>query len=183
MLELNNSPFPVIKTERLLLRSLEISDAPEILFLRSDETVMQYIDRERIKSPEDAEQFIQKLKDGVETNENILWVICLKDEPNTLIGNIGYWRFQLPHYRAEVGYMLHPDHWNKGIMKEALEAVIVYGFDTIKLHSIEARITPENIASGKLLEKTGFTREAYFKEDYFYNGRFIDTAVYSLLTK
>lgn len=183
MLELNNSPFPVIKTERLLLRSVENSDAPELLFLRSDETVMQYIDRERMKSLEDAEQFIQKLKDGIETNENILWVICLKDKPNTLIGNIGYWRFQLPHYRAEVGYMLHPDFWNKGIMKEALEAVIAYGFDIIKLHSIEARINTGNIASARLLEKTGFIREAYFKEDYFYNGRFIDTAVYSMLAK
>ncbi len=183
MIELNNSPFPVIKTERLLLRSVEKSDAPEMLFLRSDETVMQYIDRDRIKSIEDAETFILKLKESVETNENILWVICFQDQPDTLIGNIGYWRIQIPHSRAEVGYLLHPDHWNKGIMKEALKAVIQYGFDIMKLHSIEARINPENIASGKLLEKTGFTREAYFKEDYFYNGRFRDTAVYSLLIK
>ena len=183
MPELNNFPFPVIKTERLLLRSIEKPDTPELLFLRSDETVMQYIDRERMKSLEDAELFIHKLQEGVETNENILWVICLSEDPDKMIGNIGFWRFQLPHYRAEVGYMLHPDFWNKGIMKEALEAVIVYGFDTIKLHSIEARITPENIASAKLLEKTGFIREAYFKEDYFYNGRFRDTAVYSMLAK
>jgi len=183
MLELNFSPFPEIRTERLLLRSLEISDAPEMLFLRSDETVMQYIDRERIKSLEDAELFIQKLKDGIALNENILWVISLLDEPNTMIGNIGFWRIQLQHYRAEVGYLLHPKYWNKGIMKEALEVVDQYGFEKMKLHSIEARINADNIASGKLLEKAGFTREAYFKEDYCYNGRFIDTAVYSLLTK
>ena len=68
-------------------------------------------------------------------------------------------------------------------MKEAIEAVNKYGFENMKLHSIEARINPENIASGKVLEKTGYIREAYFKEDYYYNGRFIDTAVYSLLAK
>ena len=183
MLELNFSPFPVLKTERLLLRSLEISDAPEMLFLRSDETVMQYIDRERTKTLEDAEIFIQKLKDSIDTNENILWVISLPDHPNTMIGTIGFWRIQLPHYRAEIGYVLHPGYWNKGIMKEAIEAVNKYGFTNMKLHSIEARINPENIASGKVLEKTGYIREAYFKEDYYYNGRFIDTAVYSLLAK
>jgi len=183
MLELNNTPFPLIQTERLLLRSLNIADATEMLFLRSDETVMQYIDRERIKTIEDAVAFIQKLKDSIDSNENILWVISLLDQPGTMIGNIGFWRIQLPHSRAEVGYLLHPDHWHQGIMKEALEAVIEYGFKTMNLHSIEARINPDNIASGKLLEKTGFTREAYFKEDYYYNGRFIDTAVYSLLTK
>ena len=183
MLELNFSPFPVLKTERLLLRSLEISDAPEMLFLRSDETVMQYIDRERTKTLEDAEIFIQKLKDSIDTNENILWVISLPDHPNTMIGTIGFWRIQLPHYRAEIGYVLHPGYWNKGIMKEAIEAVNKYGFENMKLHSIEARINPENIASGKVLEKTDYIREAYFKEDYYYNGRFIDTAVYSLLAK
>ena len=68
-------------------------------------------------------------------------------------------------------------------MKEALLRVIDYGFSTMKLHSIEAHINPENAASGFLLEKSGFTREAYFKEDFFFNGRFIDTAVYSLLSK
>jgi ribosomal-protein-alanine N-acetyltransferase len=52
----------------------------------------------------------------------------------------------------------------------------------MKLHSIEAHVNPNNIASIKLLEKNGFIREAYFKEDYFYDGKFLDTAVYSLLT-
>jgi ribosomal-protein-alanine N-acetyltransferase len=53
----------------------------------------------------------------------------------------------------------------------------------MNLHSIEANINPENIASRKLLEKTGFVREAYFKENYFFNGKFIDSEIYSLLNK
>ena len=66
-------------------------------------------------------------------------------------------------------------------MKEALLAVINFGFTEMKLHSIEAHINPENTASGSILEKSGFIREAYFKEDFFFGGKFIDTAVYSLL--
>ncbi len=77
--------------------------------------------------------------------------------------------------------MLHSDHWRKGIMKEALMAVIPYGFLEMNLHSIEARINPGNDASDAILRSVGFVREAYFKEDYFFNGKFLDTAIYSLL--
>jgi ribosomal-protein-alanine N-acetyltransferase len=79
--------------------------------------------------------------------------------------------------------MLYPDFWNKGLMKEALEAVINFGFNNMHLHSIEAHINPANAASAGILEKMGFIREAYFKEDYFFRGEFFDSAVYSLLNK
>ena len=152
MLEINFAPFPEIKTERLLLRCIKKSDAPELLFLRSDETVMQYIDREKTKSLEEAEAFVQKITDSLLANEGILWAISLQEDPEILIGTMGFWRLIKQHYRAEVGYMLHPAHWNKGITQEALQAVIHYGFNAMKLHSIEAHINPENTASGKLLE-------------------------------
>jgi ribosomal-protein-alanine N-acetyltransferase len=183
MLEINFSPFPEIKTERLLLRSIRKSDAPELLFLRSDEKVMQYIDRERTKTLEEAEEFVQKISDTLYANEGIMWAISLKEDPDTLIGTIGFWRLIKQHYRAEVGYMLHPAHWNKGITQEALLSIIPYGFNTMNLHSIEAHINPDNTASAKLLEKCGFIREAYFKEDFYFRGKFIDSAVYSLLKK
>ena len=183
MLELNFSPFTEINTERLLLRCIKKSDAPTLLFLRSDETVMQYIDREKTKSLEEAEAFVAIVLETLKKNEGIMWAICLKNEPDKLIGTIGYWRFLKQHYRAEVGYMLHPNQWNKGIMKEALLAVVDFGFKVIKLHSIEAHINPENTASGILLEKAGFIREAYFKEDFCFRGKFIDSAVYSILNK
>jgi ribosomal-protein-alanine N-acetyltransferase len=181
MLELDFFPFPEIKTERLLLRRMTDADTPEILFLRSDETVMKYIDREKTKSPEEALAFIQKVNSTIDNNECIMWAITLQENPNALIGNISFWRILNQHYRAEIGYMLHPNFWNKGIMKEALLAAIAFGFSQMKLHSIEAHINPDNEASGKLLEKAGFVREAYFKEDFCFRGKFIDTAVYSLL--
>jgi ribosomal-protein-alanine N-acetyltransferase len=51
----------------------------------------------------------------------------------------------------------------------------------MKLHSVEANVNPSNASSIGLLEKCGFVREAYYRENYFYNGRFMDSAVYSLL--
>ncbi len=180
-MELNFSPFPEISTDRLLLRRMTKEDGRQLFLLRSDDRVMQYIGREKTKSVEDAEAFITLINGSVDANESIMWAIALLNDPATMIGTICYWNIQPEHYRAETGYMLHPAHWNQGIMKEALSAVIKYGFDKMDLHSIEAQINPENMASGKLLENTGFVREAYFKENYCFRGRFFDTEVYSLL--
>lgn len=177
------SPFPEIKTQRLLLRRMTETDAPELLLLRSDDSVMQYIGREKTKSLEEAKEFIQKINSSITANESIFWAVALQNDPGTMIGTICFWNILKEHYRAEVGYMLNPAHWNRGIMKEALLAVTDYGFGVIKLHSIEARMNPDNKASGVVLEKTGFIREAYFKEDFYFRGRFSDTAVYSLLAK
>ncbi len=66
-------------------------------------------------------------------------------------------------------------------MQEALTAVLEYGFRTIGLHSVEANVDKENLASIRLLERNNFTREAHFKENYYFNGRFIDSVIYSLL--
>lgn len=183
MLRINNNPFPEIKTKRLLLRKMTKADAPELFFLRTDDHVMQYIGREKTKTVEEAEAFIEKINASVDADESIMWAIALLNDPGTMIGTICYWNILKDHFRAEVGYVLHPGHWNKGLMKEALLSVIDYGFTEMKLHSIEGQINPENIVSGILLEKCGFTREAYFKENFYFRDRFYDSAVYSLLAR
>ena len=79
------------------------------------------------------------------------------------------------------GYALHPDQQGKGLMQEAMTAVLEYGFKIMKLHSIEANVNPNNLSSIKLLVRNNFVREAYYKENYFFDGKFYDSAIYSLL--
>ncbi|HMC99695.1 MAG TPA: GNAT family N-acetyltransferase [Ferruginibacter sp.] len=183
MLELDFTPFPEISTQRLLLRKIEMTDAAAIMAMRSDEIVMQYIDRELITSIEAAEAWIQKVVDSLNNNSGINWAITLKEDPTKQIGTIGFWRLIKEHFRAEIGYMLNRNYWRMGIMKEAIPAVNEFGFKKMGLHSIEAHINPANKASAAILEATGFKREAYFKEDYYFHGKFLDTAIYSLLDK
>ena len=183
MLQPNFTPFPELATERLLLRRVTMEDAPEIFFLRSDPIVLQFLSKEPAATIKEAEDFVVKVNNDTDNNESILWVIALKEAPGKVIGSIGYWRMTKEHYRSEIGYVLNPQYWRKGIMKEAIMKVLDYGFNKIGLHSVEARINPDNIASASVLESTGFAREAYFKEDFCHREKFEDTAVYSRLNK
>lgn len=181
MLEINFTPFPVLSSERLLLREIAATDVDRLHTLRSDPTSMKYLDKAPLKDKEEAQALLDKMLADVDTNNAIIWAIALKDKPSLLIGTISFWRIMKEHYRAELGYMLLPDYFNKGYMTEAINTANAYAFSTIKLHSIEAHINPDNAASAAILLKTGFIKEAHFKEDFYYNGKFLDTAVYSLL--
>lgn len=182
MLEFNFSPFPTIETERLLLRRITNDDVNEIFELRSNPETMKYIPRPLVKNNEDALAHIAMIEEKIETNVGVNWAITLKDNPK-LLGIIGFYRMQPENYRAEIGYMLLPDFHGKGIIPEAVNRLNRYGFDDLKLHSIEAVIDPENFASEKVLQKCGFVKEAHFKESEFYEGRFLDKVIYSLLDK
>ena len=181
MLSPNFSPFPELSTDRLLLRQMTLSDAPGVQRVRSDTEVMKYINRPLTLTLEDAENWIKIVIETLEKNEGITWTICLKALPAEHIGNIGLWRIEKENYRAEIGYMLEPSYQGRGIMYEALQKIVDYGFNEMKLHSIEAHINPANAASAALLKKADFVQEAYFKENYCLRGEFTDTAVYSKL--
>ncbi|WP_316770579.1 GNAT family N-acetyltransferase [Pedobacter frigiditerrae] len=181
MLQLNFSTFPNLETERLILRSHAISDAETLFALRNNEDVMRFIHRERQKTVKEIEDFISSFNEGCKQGQQLAWVIALKENPKQMIGSIGYWRTNLANYRAEIGYMLHPDYWRKGIISEALIKTIDFGFKEMKLHSIQANIDPENDASRQILIKHGFVKEAHFKEDFYFQGKFLDSEIYSLL--
>ena len=180
MLQVDFLPFPDLETDRLLLRQIVLADAVEILALRSDDRVMQFIGRPKMSSVEEARTWIEKFDTALAQNEGITWAITLKTDKK-LVGTIGFWRLEKEHYRAEIGYMLNPDWQGKGLMHEAFDPVLKYGFAKMNLHSIEANVYPENTSSRKILEKNGFVQEGYFKENYFHDGTFTDTAVYSLV--
>ena len=180
MLELNFNPFPILETERLVLRRTTLDDADDYFFLRSSPEAMKHICKPLQTSIEETKELIYKINEMIAFNDGISWAICLKNN-NKMIGSVSFHRVEKEHYRGEIGYMLHPDYWRQGIVSEAVAAIIKYGFNTIQFHSIEAHIDPTNIGSEKLLQKFSFVKEAHFKENYFFNGQFLDTAVYCLL--
>jgi ribosomal-protein-alanine N-acetyltransferase len=180
MLEINLQPFPLLETGRLHLRRIVADDIADILRLRSDIKVMQYIRRPLARHAEDAMTFINLVDEALKNNSGITWAIVPKTGKK-YIGSIGLWRIYKEDHRAEIGYMLDPLWQHRGLMMEAVKAVVEFGFSNIKLHSIEAMVDPGNRASAQILEKNGFGREAYFRENIHFEGKFWDTHIYSLL--
>ncbi len=181
MLEINFDPFPVLETERLILRRITLDDANDYFALRSNVDAMKYICKPIQRSVDETIQQIYRVNEMVNMNDGIGWAVCLKED-SKMIGTASFHKIDKDHYRGEIGYMLHPAFWRQGIIGESVGALIKYGFNTLKFHSIEAHIDPNNIASEKVLLKYGFVKEAHFKENYFFDGKFLDTGVYSLLT-
>ena len=180
MLILNLYPTPTLTTQRLTLRAITGTDAPEVFAMRGSPEVMRYADRDPASSLTEVKEWITNMDRVQQKNETIMWGITLHGA-DTLIGTIGYWHLQPQHHRAEIAYMLMPACQGKGLMTEAITEVTRYAFEKIKLHSIEANVNPANQASIAVLEKTGFVREGYFKQNFYYNGNFLDSAVYSLI--
>lgn len=180
MLTLNFSPFPVLETRRLLLRRITKNDAPAVFALRSNPETMQYVPRPLAQTLDDALAHIALIDEKIEANAGINWAITLKGS-HDFIGIIGNFRVEFENYRAEIGYMLLPEFHGQGIVSEAIARVVQYGFQDMKLHSIEAIIDPNNIASGRVLEKNGFVKEAHLRENEFWQGKFLDTVIYSIL--
>ncbi len=181
MLDITFGEFPNIHTERLHLRQLNRGDAEALFPLRNDPIVMKYIARPLTKDIEEVYKLLDIINQGYNNKEGITWAITLVDNP-VLIGTIGFWRIVKEHHRSEIGYLLDPAFHGKGLMYEAMKAVIDYGFANLKLHSIEANIDKDNAASIKLVERCGFVKEAHFKENYYFEGQFLDSVIYSLLT-
>jgi ribosomal-protein-alanine N-acetyltransferase len=174
------SPFPTLETERLRLRAVTPNDLPILRELRTDEDVQKYIKRPK-ETMERTQEVLKEMMDGVANNETIAWLITMK-ATGAVVGTMGLWRIDKYHHKGEIGYMSFKRYWGKGIVSEALKVVVDYGFRVMRLHRIEGEIDPENIASGKVLEKLGFEREAYFKEDYYFEGQFLDSVRYGLVT-
>jgi ribosomal-protein-alanine N-acetyltransferase len=176
MLDLQFTPFPVLQTQRLVLRAIEATDIDALYDMRNIDDAMYYLHKER-QTREEIAQMISRIQGDHQDNNAITWVIS-RPHNTALIGTLGFWRVDKTHHRAEIGYMLHPDHWRKGYLNEALAAALQYGFGQMKLHSVEGHVNPLNIASVGLLEKNGFEREALFRGNCRFRGEYYDTAVY-----
>lgn len=180
MIQLNFNPFPQLETHRLLLRRITRADANAMFELRSDIDIMRHLDKAPARQIEEILDLIEKMESNIENTEGIGWGMCLKPS-DRLIGVIGFHRIVKEHHRAEIGYMLKPKYHIQGLMHEAMQEVLSFGWERMNLHSVEANIKPDNTASKNLLLKNGFVSEAYFKENYFFNGKFLDSEILSLI--
>lgn len=163
MLTLHFDPFPMLVTQRFILRAPVLSDDKAMAVLRSDPRVNQYLERDAAITVADARKFIEKIQGYISANESFYWVVTTKEDEQ-LVGTICYWNIEQALDRAEIGYELQSAFFGKGIMQEVLQEVIRFGFEQVQLQKITAFPLTENIRSVKLLERFHFTLDHALKE-------------------
>ena len=159
-MSINNAflDFPVLETDRLVLRRILLSDAKAIFKILSGELVTQFYDDDPFIEFSQAQEQIAAWDNGFKQQWALRWGIAFKND-SELIGTCGFYGVHSLHLRAEIGYELASSHWRQGIMTEALMAIIKFGFEKMELNRIQASVMLANIASIKLLEKLGFKNE------------------------
>ncbi|WP_027409095.1 GNAT family N-acetyltransferase [Anoxybacteroides tepidamans] len=172
--------FPVLKTERLILREIVKKDIEAIFHCFSNSDVTRYYGQEALTSVEQAQQLIEFFARNYDERRGIRWGIELKGK-GELIGTIGFNNWVPKHKRAEIGYELHPHYWKKGYATEAVSKVISYGLHELGLTRIGAVVFIGNQASNQLLTKIGFQKEAVLRNYMYQNGVPYDVNMYALL--
>lgn len=158
--------FPQLETERLVLRDLAESDSSALFQNYSDEDIAKNFLDAPLTDMEQAIQFIEAFRAEFRQGEAITWAVSLKGT-NEFIGTCSY--MIEANSCAEIGYDLSKAHWGKGLMSEALRAIIEYGFDELGLREIKADTLSENTRSVKLLERLGFRLDGIREKSHYFS--------------
>lgn len=173
--------FPYLQTERLELVEITQSHLTDYYEIFRDERVTKYYNIIPFKEEKEAQKYIDWFRTRYEEGLGIRWGIRLKGD-DRIIGTAGFNNYQEKH-RTNIGYDLHIDHWNKGYITEALSEILNYGFNILQVNRVEAEVMTGNIASEKVLEKLGFTREGVLRDWMYWNNRHYDMTMFSLLKR
>lgn len=170
-----------LRTDRLVLRPLQETDADALFMIFSDEKVMRYWSTLPWTSHEPARAMIAR--DLAQTSKDHLRLGIEAAQDKRLVGTCTLFSINATCRRAEVGYGLASVAWGQGYMNEALRALLDYGFHQLNLNRIEADIDPRNEASARTLERLGFQKEGYLRERWIVGDEISDTALYGLLQR
>jgi len=178
--------FPAISTDRLILRNFLVSDVSSIYEIFSNDSVTEFYDLETFTKLEQAESFMNS---RISLNEEFgkrafRWAICLKSDPNIVIGSCGFHSVNKSFSSIEIGYELNKAYWGKNIAYEAVESMLNYCFMEnfpFPINRISATTNLESIKSIKLLSKLGFTEEGVLRQYGYWKNKFHDLRLFSLL--
>lgn len=100
-----------------------------------------------------------------------------------MVGACGLVNWEAEHARAEVGFVLSREYWGRGLMSEAVRAILRFGFERMNLNRIEARCIAENAASARVMEKAGMVYEGTLRQREYIKGAYRDIKLYAILKK
>lgn len=171
--------FPIIKTNRLLLRQFVESDLENVFKGLSDPDIIKYYGVSYKTLEETKEQM--KFFADLEINETgIWWAVCSLDN-QIFYGAGGLNNLSKEHKKAEIGFWLLKDFWGQGIMTEVMPLICNYGFEKLGIHRIEGFVESDNLNCKKAMQKLDFNHEGTMKDCEIKNGKFISLDIYAKL--
>lgn len=176
--------FPILSSERLLLREFSVEDAPAVFDIFSQPEVVQWVELSQFESLTRAEELVRVRMRLFHERLGCRWAIALREAPQQVIGSCGYFHLRKGTHTWEIGYDLHPAYWRQGLMSEALQTMMHFTLSAgnpFPVHRLEALVAPRNAASIHLLEKFGFEKECLRREFGLWNHRYQDVYLYALL--
>lgn len=174
--------IPSIQTERLILRKLVKEDGEDMFKYASEPAVSRFMPWEAHKTIEDTKGFVDLILNAYEQQRKLTWAIELK-ETGQMIGTIDFVSWQPKRFKAEIAYTLSHEYWGKGLMREAADGLLAFGFKEMELNKIEAPIMLENVQSRRLAKKLGMTQEGVARDHMIIKGEFVDLAMYAILKR
>ncbi|MGE7760071.1 GNAT family N-acetyltransferase [Peribacillus sp. NPDC097895] len=172
--------FKALETERLRLIEIGHQHTESLFEILSKDEVTKYDGIESLILVDDARRLIDLFKSAYLNKRGIRWGVVLKDSEK-FIGTVGLNQLSLTNKRAEIGYEIHPDYWRKHFTSEAVNEVLRYSFQELKLNRMAALIFKDNLASANLLKKFGFKEEGSLRSYIFLRDQSHDALVFSLL--
>jgi ribosomal-protein-alanine N-acetyltransferase len=172
-------PFPVLRTDRLVLRQLTVGDSRDWFRSLSDIVVTEMIGMDPLETVEGAEKIIDRYTEGFKEGSKMAWAITLR-ESDEFIGTCSYEGINREALSGVIGYDLLREYWGHGFMTEALTAIADYGFEELGLDRIQANTGSANSASSNLLRRLGFLEEGTLRESASFTGEFGNDILYSL---
>lgn len=175
------SSFPALETPRLRLREIVDDDAPALLAIHGDARHMQWFGADPLPDIDAALKLVHTFASWrQQANPGTRWGLERREAPG-LVGTCGLFAWNRAWRKCAIGYELAPQACGQGLMREALQAVIPWGLQTLGLNRIEAQVHERNAASLGLLERLGFVQEGRLREVAYWGGRHHDLLQLSLL--
>lgn len=173
-------PFPEMRTPRLRLRQILPFDTDALFAIHSDIDWMRWYGVDPVLDRSQAEQLAELFAGWFRAGTGFRWGLeRLQD--GRLIGSCGLFRWNKSWHNCVIGYEIARDCHAQGYMREALVAVLDYGFNDMQLHRIQAETHPDNARSIGLAMRLGFQFEGMHRGQAFWGHRFHDLNCYSLL--
>ena len=172
--------MPAIRTERLLLRPMHVTDAMVMFEYASREEVTTFLLWSPHRTISYTRDYLRYIEDRYALGDFYDWAITLADS-GKMIGTCGFTRLDLPHNSGEIGYVLSPDFHNLGYATEAASAVLKFGFEELCLNRLEARFMQGNDASLRVMEKLGMTFEGFHRDAMLVKGSYRTIGVAAIL--